>query len=233
MTAQKKYQVFISSTFTDMKAERQAAVEAVLTAGHIPAGMELFSAGDESQLEVIKRWIQESDIYLLILGGRYGSLETASRLSYTEIEYDYAVQNKKPLFALVLTESAIAAKKIPADRPEFLRKFREKVLSKMSVFVEDAKDIKFRLPQAIHDLEGRLEGRRILAGWIRGNAVQNSVLSRILMLSAIGCLAVLSVFGLYGWSYTNEQLARQGQFLTLENGSLKKAWTLFRAIIGV
>jgi len=71
----KKLQVFVSSTFTDLKEERQAAVEAILSSGNIPAGMELFSAGDESQMTVIKRWIDESDIYLLILGGRYGSLE--------------------------------------------------------------------------------------------------------------------------------------------------------------
>ena len=58
----RKLQVFVSSTFLDLKAERQAAVEAILLAGHIPAGMELFSAGDESQLEIIKKWIEASDI---------------------------------------------------------------------------------------------------------------------------------------------------------------------------
>ncbi|WP_051007944.1 DUF4062 domain-containing protein [Psychroflexus torquis] len=67
----KKLQVFISSTFIDLIEERQAAVQAVLSCGHIPAGMELFTAGDESQMKVIKRWIEESDVYLLILGGRY------------------------------------------------------------------------------------------------------------------------------------------------------------------
>lgn len=47
----KHLQVFISSTYTDFIEDRQAAVEAILTAGHIPAGMELFTAGDESQYE--------------------------------------------------------------------------------------------------------------------------------------------------------------------------------------
>ncbi|MDD5007450.1 MAG: DUF4062 domain-containing protein [Syntrophorhabdaceae bacterium] len=42
----KKLQVFISSTYSDLKAERQSAVDAVLKAGHIPAGMELFAAGN-------------------------------------------------------------------------------------------------------------------------------------------------------------------------------------------
>ena len=66
----KKLQVFISSTYIDMREERQAAVEATLQAGHIPAGMELFVAGDESQWETIQRWIDDSDVFMLILGGR-------------------------------------------------------------------------------------------------------------------------------------------------------------------
>jgi len=70
----KRHQVFVSSTYTDMRPERHAAVESILKAGHIPAGMELFTAGDQIQiqLQVIRRWIEESDAFLLILGGRYG-----------------------------------------------------------------------------------------------------------------------------------------------------------------
>ena len=37
-----------------MILERQAVVEAILEAGHIPAGMELFSADNKKQFEVIK-----------------------------------------------------------------------------------------------------------------------------------------------------------------------------------
>jgi len=51
----KRLQVFVSSTFSDLRDERQAAVEAILVAGHIPAGMELFTSGDESQMEAIKQ----------------------------------------------------------------------------------------------------------------------------------------------------------------------------------
>jgi hypothetical protein len=84
--AKKRLQVFVSSTFIDLRDERQAAVEAILSAGHIPAGMELFAAGDESQMEVIKGWIDQSDVYLLILGGRYGSIEPKTGKSYVELE---------------------------------------------------------------------------------------------------------------------------------------------------
>ena len=87
----KKLQVFVSSTYLDLQAERQAAVEAILKAGHIPAGMELFAAGDQSQLDTIRRWIDESDVFMLIMGGRYGSIDPKTSLSYIELEYDYAV----------------------------------------------------------------------------------------------------------------------------------------------
>src|SRR6266511_3982106 len=106
----RKHQIFISSTFSDLKRERQACVEAILRAGHIPAGMELFSAGNESQLEVIKRWIEDSDIYMLLLGGRYGSLEPKSGISYTEIEYRYAIELNKPFFALIMAEDFLNEK---------------------------------------------------------------------------------------------------------------------------
>ncbi|HEX8381450.1 MAG TPA: DUF4062 domain-containing protein [Allosphingosinicella sp.] len=106
----RKLQVFVSSTFSDMLEERQAAVETILRAGHIPAGMELFTAGDQSQMAVIKRWIDESDVYLLVLGARYGSIEPLSGISYTELEYDYAVEQGKPLFAVVIDEKAVDEK---------------------------------------------------------------------------------------------------------------------------
>ena len=53
----KKLQVFVSSTYTDLIEERQSAVQAILDAGHIPAGMELFKSGNRSQLETIYKWI--------------------------------------------------------------------------------------------------------------------------------------------------------------------------------
>jgi hypothetical protein len=100
----KKLQVFVSSTYKDLLEERQAAVDAILTAGHIPAGMELFTSGDETQLKIIHRWIEESDVFLLILGGRYGSIETLTGKSYVQLEYEYAQKKSKKYFAAVITE---------------------------------------------------------------------------------------------------------------------------------
>lgn len=168
----KKLQVFISSTFKDLKAERQAAVEAVLKAGHIPAGMELFTAGDESQLETICRWIENSDVYMLILGGRYGSIEPKSNISYTEFEYNYATSKNIPSFSVVINESELN-RRLEKDSvtfgeqefPDKLNKFREKVLSRISTFFDEPKDIKL----AIHESLMNFLHRHEITGWVRGN----------------------------------------------------------------
>lgn len=164
-----KLQIFVSSTYKDLLDERQAAVSAILEAGHIPAGMELFAAGDQSQLETIKRWIEESDIFMLILGGRYGSIEPQTELSYIELEYDHAVKLKKPFFAVVIDEPALA-ERIQAkgkevfelQNPAKLGALRAKVLSKMSSFFRDAKDVKLAIHKSIRDLESRHN----MAGWV-------------------------------------------------------------------
>lgn len=170
----KKLQVFVSSTYLDLKDERQAAVSAILKSGHIPAGMELFTAGDKSQLEIIKRWIDESDVYMLILGGRYGSVQTETGVGYTELEYDYAVEIGKPLFAVVIKDNALEEKVkligssvLEKDRQTELKLFREKVLSKMSSFFEDEKDIRLAVMESLSDIYSSKD----LSGWVSGNEI--------------------------------------------------------------
>jgi len=96
----KRYQIFVSSTYADLKEERRAVIQAVIELGCLPAGMELFPAADEEQLEFIKKVIDDCDYYLLIIGGRYGSI-TADGISYTEQEYDYAVSRGLKVIALL------------------------------------------------------------------------------------------------------------------------------------
>ncbi|ELB2151022.1 DUF4062 domain-containing protein [Vibrio parahaemolyticus] len=173
----KRLQVFISSTYLDLIEERQAAVSAVLKSGHIPAGMELFSASDKSQLDIIKRWIDESDVYMLILGGRYGSVEPDSGVSYTELEYNYALEIEKPLFAVVINDDALElkAKKeglqvIERERQAELKLFREKVLSNMSGFFDDIKDIKLCVMESLPEIAST----RTLSGWVSGSEVPDT-----------------------------------------------------------
>jgi hypothetical protein len=167
----KKYQVFISSTYTDLIEDRQTAVEAVLDAGHIPAGMELFKSG-KSQMETIYKWIDESDIYMLILGGRYGSIERESGKSYTQLEYEYALKKGMPVFAVVLSDEERARR--VAIRGEAVietlegRKyidFKELVLSKVSGFYHNMDGIK----SEVHKQLNNIKENNNLVGWIKAD----------------------------------------------------------------
>lgn len=167
----KKLQVFISSTYLDLQNERQQAVQAILNAGHIPAGMELFKAGSETQLTVIKKWIDESDVYMLILGGRYGSVDIHNGKSYTQLEYEYAVNSKKPLFAIVLNDLYLKEKSINNSNIEIFEtiykkqyySFKELVESKMVKFIEELKDIDIVVLSSL----SKLEYNENLIGWVK------------------------------------------------------------------
>lgn len=173
---EKKYQIFVSSTYLDLIEERQAAVEAIVKMGHIPAGMELFKAG-KSQWQTITKWIDESDIYVLILGGRYGSMNESEGKSYTHLEYEYALSQGKPAFALVLNDDFLEKKKVlnkdifEVENKEKYDGFKQLVLSKIVKFVEDTKDIRLELSDNVRELEKN----RHLEGWTKGGGTEDII----------------------------------------------------------
>lgn len=122
MASTARYQVFLSSTFTDLKEERAEVIQALWELDCIPTGMEAFLASNISQWDVIKRVIDECDYYILIIGGRYGSL-TEDGISYTEKEYDYAKKIGLPILAFVHA----APEQIPAGKTESAEHLRNKL----------------------------------------------------------------------------------------------------------
>ncbi|AHD00227.1 DUF4062 domain-containing protein [Leisingera methylohalidivorans] len=98
--SKKKYQVFLSSTYSDLRAERDAITRTLFEMGCIPIGMEAFPAADEEQFEFIKKIIDETDYYILVIKARYGSI-APDGISYTEKEYLYAKEKGIPVLAFV------------------------------------------------------------------------------------------------------------------------------------
>ena len=140
---EKKYQIFVSSTYEDLKEEREQAIKAVLEMGHIPVGMEMFSAADEEQWKLIARQIEATDYYLIIVGHRYGS-ETEEGISYTEKEYDYAISCGVPTLGFVIDDEAPWPKtKIDsaARKRKKLESFKGKVKSKLVHFWTNKDDL--------------------------------------------------------------------------------------------
>jgi len=97
--------VFVSSTFVDLRAEREAAVEALRRSQLVPWGMELFISEPSSPLDVCLRELRLSDAVVLIIGFYAGSLIPEARgLTYTGAEFRLAQQLGRPVFAFLKTE---------------------------------------------------------------------------------------------------------------------------------
>src|SRR5262245_3807761 len=107
-------------------------MHALLEMDCIPAGMELFPAGDNASWTVIERVITESDYYVVIIGGRYGSVSQDNPLSFTEREYDLAVDAGIPVLPFLHGDPG----KIPQEKTDpkdeqraALVRFRQKIES--------------------------------------------------------------------------------------------------------
>lgn len=167
-----KYQVFVSSTYEDLKDERKEASQAILESHCIPAGMELFPASNKAQWDVIKKVIDDSDFYLLIIAGKYGSMgkdDTGKSVGYTEMEFDYAVSTNKPILAFVHED----IDSLPRNKTEsvskkarYLESFRKKVCSGRIIKKWSTKD---NLKSAILVTLSELKSTTDAYGWIRAD----------------------------------------------------------------
>ncbi|HBV86417.1 MAG TPA: hypothetical protein DEF42_07145 [Desulfosporosinus sp.] len=137
-----KYQIFISSTFEDLKEAREQLIKCILEMGHIPVGMEMFSAANEEQWKVIQRQIDDCDYYVVLVAHRYGSME--NNISYTEKEYDYALSKGIPVLGFILDNSIEwPPAHIESDqiKKEKLNLFKDKVRGKMVSFWKNSEDL--------------------------------------------------------------------------------------------
>jgi Domain of unknown function (DUF4062) len=140
-----RYQVFVSSTFSDLKDERAKVLQAILECKAFPSGMELFPSANDEQFEFIKREIDSSDYYIVLIAGRYGSL-SGDGISYTEKEFDYALSQGKPILAfLVRDPSELPVKKCEPEAKNKLKleQFRERAkASRVVSHYENPDDLK-------------------------------------------------------------------------------------------
>lgn len=164
----KKYQIFVSSTYNDLSEERQTAIKAIINQRQIPAGMELFGPMGERQWDHIKREIDQSDYYLLIVAGKYGSINEQG-ISYTEAEFDYACSRGIRVIAFLARD----IENIPLGKSETskkrklqLERFRKKVEKNVGLvtYWTDKYDLEQRIAVGIANV---LRDYPADSGWVR------------------------------------------------------------------
>lgn len=207
----KIYQVFVSSTYEDLKMERQEVMAAVVSTGNVPIGMEYFPAGDAAPFDYIKKQIDGADYYILIVAGKYGSIDEATGISYTEMEFDYAISKGVPVAVLLHKDiTKLSGSKLEMDDPnkkQLLDAFRTKVRTgRMATFWEDEKDLRLQVKDAINGMI--VDTPR--TGWIRADraitisqeTIDNDLLEKTIPLYYLE-------FGLFGMSSVDLALLPQ------------------------
>ncbi len=162
----KKYSIFISSTYTDLKEYRASIHDAIIEDDHFPIGMEQFSASSQSQWEIIKNLIDECDYYILILGFRYGSIDDKSAISFTEKEYNYACKINTPILSFHLNDKEFNLSK--DDDLTKISEFRKRVLdnNKVSKICKNKNNLSSNIITALNN-EYKNNPQ---IGWIRANS---------------------------------------------------------------
>lgn len=164
------YTVFVSSTFEDLKEEREAVSLALQQAGYIPRGMELFPSSSQTSWDVIDSVMRQCDLYVLIIGGRYGSYPPGRRTSYTEREFERAKKLGLPCLVFAVKDPL----RLPASRVEMtevgqrrLRMFRDRATATNTRFWTDARGLALDVVNGVnHEVS-----RGALQGWSRRGPV--------------------------------------------------------------
>lgn len=179
MKNRRKFSIFISSTYEDLKEERQALVGVALENNFIPVGMEQFHAAPTSQWTVITKMIDECDFYLLVIGGRYGSIDEETGISYTEKEYNYAKSRGLPVLILIKQSSAIAEseKDTGDDKYEKMQRldhFRKRVKNDKNTvdFFTDLNSLKYAASSTFSNAINYVDDN---AGWVRYRDIMNII----------------------------------------------------------
>nr|WP_325253180.1 DUF4062 domain-containing protein [Amylibacter sp.] len=169
---EKRYQVFISSTFEDLREERRAVQDVVISTGDFPVQMESFPAADLDQFTFIKSLIDHCDYYVLIIAGRYGTM-AEDGMSYTEKEYRYAVSKGVPVLVMVHSERG----SIAADKSEQTVEGKER----LDRFIREASDGRLRkswnttdgLKLSVREALDHSKATKPRVGWVRGDQISS------------------------------------------------------------
>jgi hypothetical protein len=171
-----KHQVFVSSTYRDLEEERRSVIHALLELDCIPAGMELFPATDEDAWSLIKEVIDGCDYYILVIAAKYGSIGPTG-VSYTEMEFDYAVAQDKPIIAFLHENpEALPSARCEKSEPiqQMLAKFRDKANARHCKFWTSPEDLGGKVSRSLVQLRKRHPS----PGWVPGKFATTEAMLR-------------------------------------------------------
>jgi hypothetical protein len=157
----KTLQVFLSHTsdmarFPEDRPFVQAALDAVGRARMAPVDMRYFAARDARPADYCRQQVLTCDVYVAVIGFRYGSIVNGEGVSYTELEFSTASGAGLPRLVFLLAEAACPPALADADRGP-VERFRKR-LSEAGLLVREIgpdDSLELEIYQALIELAGQ------------------------------------------------------------------------------
>lgn len=148
--------IFLSSTFRDLVEARKKILLSFLGQEIHVQAMENFGASGKQPLSLCLEKLEPCQIFLLVIGDTYGTIDDETKKSITELEYERAVElynegKIKDIWVYKPTKMFSPEIKIEqtAEQVEKLQKFKEKVCKKHTPDFYDS----------FTDLNGKIQGQ--------------------------------------------------------------------------
>ncbi len=132
--------VFLCGTYADIRDERDAVLTAIEHLGCERDSMELFGAHPEQPIDVCLDEVRKSDILVVVVAHRYGSMVPNLSISYTEAEYQEGFAHAKPCLVYIKSDDAqVSVRDVESDplKIQLLKSFRSTLRNRHTCFEYD------------------------------------------------------------------------------------------------
>jgi hypothetical protein len=150
--------VFVCSTYSDLAAERSSVLDGIRRLQLRHDSMEFFGARTEAPIETCLEEVRRSDVIVVIVGLRYGSLVPGTDVSFSEAEYNEAHHLRKPCLVYVRDEDVPILPRHFESNPtnlERLRTFKARLRDRHTIAsFQSASDLAVRV---VADLSRTIE----------------------------------------------------------------------------
>lgn len=161
------FTVFVCSTFSDLSLEREGVLDAIRRLKLQHDSMEFFGARAEQPIETCLQEVRVSDVLVVIVGHRYGSIVPELGISYSEAEYSEGFRLNKPCLVYMRDENVpILPKHMERDseKLKLLEKWKQLLQSRHTVasFQDGSRlavQVAADLARTIQDLEETAKAR--------------------------------------------------------------------------
>lgn len=157
--------VFVCSTYADLSNEREAVLDAIRRLQLQHDSMEFFKARANQPIETCLKEVRRSNILVVIVGHRYGSLVPEMGISFSEAEYAEGYALQKPCLVYMRDENVpILPKHMERDpdKLQLLEKWKQTLQERHTVATfQDSNDIAVQVAADLsHTISGLEETAR-------------------------------------------------------------------------